>query len=83
MPSPASRTGPTLSARTADGRSFRFSRPFHIGREHDCEIRLTTFRGGGSIVVSNGNGAGRSATCKAVGCFLTAGARKSCASTKR
>jgi membrane-bound lytic murein transglycosylase D len=29
-----------LSVRTADGRAFRFSRPFHVGREHDCDVRL-------------------------------------------
>jgi len=31
---------PMLSVRTADGRAFRFSRPFHVGREHDCDVRL-------------------------------------------
>ena len=29
-----------LSVRTDDGRSFRFSRSFHIGREHDCDVRI-------------------------------------------
>jgi membrane-bound lytic murein transglycosylase D len=31
---------PTLNVRTEDGRVFRFSRPFHIGREHDCDVRI-------------------------------------------
>jgi membrane-bound lytic murein transglycosylase D len=31
---------PMLSVRTEDGRAFRFSRPFHIGREHDCDVRI-------------------------------------------
>ena len=31
---------PILSVRTEDGRAFRFSRPFHIGREHDCAVRI-------------------------------------------
>jgi hypothetical protein len=31
---------PVLSVRTEDGRTSRWSRPFHIGREHDCEVRI-------------------------------------------
>ena len=37
---PRSLAIPILSVRTADGRSFRFSHPFHIGREHDCAVRI-------------------------------------------
>jgi membrane-bound lytic murein transglycosylase D len=37
---PSSIAVPTLSVRTEDGRTFRFSRPFHIGREHDCDVRI-------------------------------------------
>jgi membrane-bound lytic murein transglycosylase D len=31
---------PMLKIRTEDGRAFRFSRPFHIGRERDCDVRI-------------------------------------------
>jgi peptidoglycan lytic transglycosylase D len=31
---------PVLTVRTEDGRTYRFSRPFHIGREHDCSVRI-------------------------------------------
>jgi membrane-bound lytic murein transglycosylase D len=31
---------PVLQVRTADGRVFRFTQSFHIGREHDCEVRI-------------------------------------------
>jgi peptidoglycan lytic transglycosylase D len=31
---------PALSVRTEDGRRFRLARTFHIGREHDCEVRI-------------------------------------------
>ena len=31
---------PRLSVRTEDGRAFRFVRAFHIGREHDCDVRI-------------------------------------------
>src|SRR3978361_2583555 len=37
---PRSLAIPPLSVRTQDGRTFRFSRPFNIGREHDCEVRI-------------------------------------------
>ena len=37
---PGSPAIPMLSVRTDDGRTFRFSRPFHIGREHDCDVRI-------------------------------------------
>jgi hypothetical protein len=29
-----------LRVRTADGHTFRFSQPFHIGRGDDCEVRI-------------------------------------------
>jgi len=31
---------PILIVRTEDGRTARFSGPFHIGREHDCDVRI-------------------------------------------
>ncbi|MGH9371586.1 MAG: FHA domain-containing protein, partial [Vicinamibacterales bacterium] len=31
---------PTLCVRTPDGTMHRFSQSFHIGREHDCEVRI-------------------------------------------
>jgi peptidoglycan lytic transglycosylase D len=31
---------PALSVRTEDGRRFRLARTFHVGREHDCEVRI-------------------------------------------
>ena len=31
---------PVLSVRTEDGRTFRFSRPFHIGRLPDCDVQI-------------------------------------------
>ena len=37
---PGSPSTPALSLRTEDGRTFRFSRPFHIGRERDCDVRI-------------------------------------------
>ena len=37
---PRSLAIPILRVRTADGRSFRFSHPFHIGREYDCAVRI-------------------------------------------
>jgi pSer/pThr/pTyr-binding forkhead associated (FHA) protein len=37
---PGSPAVPALNVRTEDGRACRFSRPFHIGREHDCEVRI-------------------------------------------
>jgi hypothetical protein len=35
-----SETVPILRVRTTDGRTFRFSHSFHIGREHDCAVRI-------------------------------------------
>jgi pSer/pThr/pTyr-binding forkhead associated (FHA) protein len=32
---------PVLQVHTPDGRVFRFSTAFHIGRDHDCGVRLT------------------------------------------
>ena len=37
---PGSPAVPALNVRTEGGRVCRFSRPFHIGREHDCEVRI-------------------------------------------
>jgi membrane-bound lytic murein transglycosylase D len=34
------RVVPVLHLRTPDGRVFRFEQPFHIGRDHDCEVRI-------------------------------------------
>ena len=31
---------PTLHVHTPDGRVFRFSEPFHIGRDHDSDVRI-------------------------------------------
>ncbi len=31
---------PELHVQTADGRVFRFTQSFHIGRDHDCALRL-------------------------------------------
>lgn len=31
---------PVLHVCTPDGRVFRFAKTFHVGREHDCELRL-------------------------------------------
>src|SRR5436190_2391138 len=31
---------PILTVRTDDGRTFRFSRPFQIGRERDCDVQI-------------------------------------------
>ncbi|MPY91471.1 MAG: FHA domain-containing protein [Luteitalea sp.] len=31
---------PVLRVRTPDGRTFRFSQPFHVGREYDCEVQV-------------------------------------------
>ena len=37
---PTSPVVPVLRVRTGDGHALRFSRPFHIGREHDCDVRI-------------------------------------------
>jgi membrane-bound lytic murein transglycosylase D len=37
---PGSPAIPMLIVRTEDGRASRFARPFHIGREHDCDVRI-------------------------------------------
>jgi hypothetical protein len=37
---PRSLAIPPLNVRTEDGRTFRFTRPFTIGRERDCEVRI-------------------------------------------
>ena len=41
---PNSATIPVLNVRTEDGCAFRFSRSFHIGREHDCDVRIENAR---------------------------------------
>jgi pSer/pThr/pTyr-binding forkhead associated (FHA) protein len=44
MPTPGEKSDPravpALNLRTPDGRVFRFEQPFHIGRDHDCEVRI-------------------------------------------
>jgi membrane-bound lytic murein transglycosylase D len=48
---------PTLSVRTEDGRAFRFSRSFRIGRDHDCDLRLEDAEVSRQhVLVSFGNG---------------------------
>ena len=48
---------PALCVRTADGRTFRFTRTFHIGRERDCEVRLEDVQVSRKhLVVMFGNG---------------------------
>jgi membrane-bound lytic murein transglycosylase D len=37
---PGAPPAPALGVRTEDGRRFRLARTFHIGREHDCEVRI-------------------------------------------
>ncbi|MPZ20805.1 MAG: FHA domain-containing protein [Luteitalea sp.] len=37
---PDPRTVPALRVHTSDGRTFRFSEPFHVGREYDCEVQI-------------------------------------------
>jgi len=41
---PSAPAVPVLSVRTEDGREFRFSRSFHIGRDHDCSVRIEDAR---------------------------------------
>jgi membrane-bound lytic murein transglycosylase D len=54
---PRSLAIPPLSVRTEDGRTFRFSRPFNIGREHDCEVRIDDrLVSRKHVIVSFGNG---------------------------
>lgn len=54
---PRSLVVPPLSVRTEDGRTFRFSRPFNIGREHDCEVRIDDGQVSRKhVIVSFGNG---------------------------
>ena len=54
---PRSLAIPMLSVRTEDGRAFRFSRPFHIGREHDCDVRIEDAHVSRKhVIVSFGNG---------------------------
>jgi len=37
---PRRTTVPVLHVTTPDGRVFRFTEPFHIGRDHDCDVRV-------------------------------------------
>ncbi|MGH9142198.1 MAG: FHA domain-containing protein, partial [Vicinamibacterales bacterium] len=54
---PRSLAIPPLSVRTEDGRTFRFTRPFNIGREHDCEVRIdAALVSRKHVMVSFGNG---------------------------
>jgi pSer/pThr/pTyr-binding forkhead associated (FHA) protein len=54
---PRSLAIPPLSVRTEDGRTFRFSRPFHIGRELGCEVRIEDAHVSRKhVMVSFGNG---------------------------
>jgi hypothetical protein len=54
---PRSLAIPILSVRTEDGRAFRFARPFQIGREHDCDVRIEDARVSRKhAIVSFGNG---------------------------
>jgi len=48
---------PILNVRTEDGRTFRFSRPFHIGRQRDCDVHIEDVHVSRKhVVVSFGNG---------------------------
>jgi membrane-bound lytic murein transglycosylase D len=48
---------PVLHVRTEDGRAFQFQRPFHIGREHDCDVRIEDAHVSRKhVIVSFGNG---------------------------
>jgi membrane-bound lytic murein transglycosylase D len=54
---PRSLAIPRLNVRTEDGRTFRFSRPFHIGRDHDCDVRIEDAHVSRKhVIVSFGNG---------------------------
>jgi len=54
---PRSLAIPVLNVRTEDGRTFRFSRPFQIGRERDCDVRIEDAHvSRRHVVVSFGNG---------------------------
>ena len=54
---PSAPAVPVLSVRTEDGRVFRFSRPFHIGRDHECDVRIEDARvSRRHVMVELGNG---------------------------
>ena len=54
---PRSLAVPPLSVRTDDGRTFRFVRPFTIGRESDCDVRIDHAQVSRKhVIVSFGNG---------------------------
>jgi hypothetical protein len=57
MSAPRSLAVPILSVRTEDGRTFRFSRPFHIGRQQDCDVQIEDAHVSRKhVMVSFGNG---------------------------
>jgi membrane-bound lytic murein transglycosylase D len=54
---PRSLAIPPLSVRTEDGRTFRFTRPFQIGREQGCDVRIEDGHVSRKhVMVSFGNG---------------------------
>ena len=54
---PRSLAVPILSVHTEDGRTFRFSRPFHIGRQRDCDVHIEDVHVSRKhVTVSFGNG---------------------------
>jgi len=54
---PRSLAIPPLNVRTEDGRKFRFTRPFTIGRERDCEVQIENPQVSRKhVMVSFGNG---------------------------
>jgi len=54
---PRSLAVPPLRVRTDDGRTFRFVRPFTIGRESDCDVRIDHAQVSRKhVIVSFGNG---------------------------
>jgi membrane-bound lytic murein transglycosylase D len=54
---PRSLAIPRLNVRTEDARTFRFSRPFYIGRDHDCDVRIEDAHVSRKhVIVSFGNG---------------------------
>ena len=54
---PRSLAIPPLNVRTEDGRTFRFTRPFTIGRERDCDVRIDDgLVSRKHVMVSFGNG---------------------------
>ena len=57
MSAPRSLAVPILSVRTEDGRTFRFSRPFNVGRQQDCDVQIEDAHVSRKhVIVSFGNG---------------------------